>query len=58
MGIETAGAIFSDDRFSLRAAIERENHPRQGEDYGLSLGIGSLDIRVTLPSTESRWETP
>lgn len=44
MGSEVAGAIFSDERFSLVAAIERADHPMLGEDYGLSLGKGSLNI--------------
>jgi len=47
MGSEIARAICSDDRFSIGAAIERTNHPQLGEDYGLSLGKGSLNIPLT-----------
>ena len=47
MGSEIARAIFFDDRFSIRAAIERTDHPQLGEDYGFSLGKGSLNIPLT-----------
>jgi len=47
MGSEIARAICSDDHFSIGAAIERTNHPQLGEDYGLSLGKGSLNIPLT-----------
>jgi 4-hydroxy-tetrahydrodipicolinate reductase len=47
MGMEIAGALLSDDRFSLVASIERANHPKLGEDYGLALGRGALGIAVT-----------
>jgi 4-hydroxy-tetrahydrodipicolinate reductase len=47
MGVETAGAIFGDNRFSLLAAVERSDHPKLGEDFGMSLGRGALGIPLT-----------
>jgi len=44
MGREIAGAILSDDRFTLCGAIERAHHPKSGEDYGLSLGKGNIGL--------------
>ncbi len=47
MGIEIAGALFSDHRFSLVGAVERADHPKLGEDFGLAMGKGALGIEVT-----------
>lgn len=46
MGREIAGLALADTAFSISGAIEYENHPAIGTDYGISLGNKSLGIPI------------
>jgi len=43
MGIRIIQLITEDSGLRLAAALEREDHPRLGEDVGLIAGVGRLD---------------
>jgi 4-hydroxy-tetrahydrodipicolinate reductase len=47
MGAAIAAIALDDKDIELRAAIERSGHPKTGEDYGLCIGKGTVDLRVT-----------
>ena len=47
MGIEIAGIVLADDALRLCGVLERADHPRKGDDYGLCIGKGALGIPVS-----------
>src|SRR5512136_1332096 len=46
MGVESATAVLADTETELFGAVERPDHPRCGQDYGLCIGKGALGIAV------------
>ncbi|MBN1127391.1 MAG: 4-hydroxy-tetrahydrodipicolinate reductase [Chitinispirillaceae bacterium] len=47
MGIEIAHLVLSNPDLRLCAAIDRQGHPRCGEDYGACVGRSDIGIPVT-----------
>jgi 4-hydroxy-tetrahydrodipicolinate reductase len=47
MGIEIARLVLSNPDLRLCAAVDRQGHSRQGEDYGSCIGWESIDVPVT-----------
>jgi 4-hydroxy-tetrahydrodipicolinate reductase len=47
MGIEIAAIVLGDASLRLCGVVERADHPRSGEDYGICVGKGALGIKVS-----------
>lgn len=46
MGAEIASIVLSDNTLKLRACVEYKGHPQTGNDYGVCIGRGPLDLKV------------
>jgi 4-hydroxy-tetrahydrodipicolinate reductase len=53
MGAEIGALVLTDADFQLSAAVERQDHPHIGEDYGTCIGKGPCRLKVT-----DSWDTP
>ena len=47
MGVEIAGLVLDDGDFELQGAVERADHPKQGEDFGVLIGKGLRGIAIS-----------
>ena len=53
MGQRIAALAHADGQFKITGALERDNHPCLGKDYGHILGVGDLGIKVESDSRKA-----